>query len=106
MSVKATSLTSGSVTPRPGDTAAPYRWRKHPDWYGGNPKYRETEPQPTAGGRPELKTAARAQRVADFTAARAQGKTVLEAGRAVNVTPKIARVYERERLAAIREAQP
>ena len=99
--VRATSPTIG----RPGpDSARPYRWRRNPDWYPGNPAFREAERQSSVGGRPELKTAARAQRIADFTAAREQAKTIPQAAAVVNVTAKTARAYERERLAAIREA--
>ena len=101
MRILATPLTSGQAT---GYVEKSYRWNKIPDWTAGDPRYRTDGPyRDRADLEARHSTAARDERLREFTEHRADGLSVAEAGREVNVVIKTARAYERLRLAALKE---
>jgi len=105
--VTATPLTSGTITARV--IAASYHWRNHPDWYPGNPKYRDDRPAPGPGG--EANAGRKRGRLARFEVhlaelsglsggdlRYAEVEHVRRAGVLVGVGEKTARTYWRDLL--------
>lgn len=98
--IKAVSSTMGHENPSLA-LGGGYCWRKIPGWKPGDVRYKEDSPARPAGG--AYKITQRERRLMEFTAYRASGLSVTEAGQRVGVAPVTARAYERARLAEIRE---
>ena len=102
--IEVTYSTMGQAGPGTAALSRPYRYHGDPEWTPGDRRYRETEPSHPGPppGHPNS-SEARIARLAAFTKAREDGKTVAEAARAAGIAAKTGRRYERERLADLGE---
>ena len=112
MSFKIIGSTMGQSTPATvAEDTGSYHWRKHPDWYPGNPAYRENAAACQLAGA-AARTERRERRIAEFAAAIAglgepdpwevTNTAVIAAGRIVGVGEKTAMGYRTE----LRKRQP
>jgi hypothetical protein len=104
MAYRVTASTMGSVTPGPAVLSGGYRYRGDPGWYPNHPRYRQSGQPSAPGGRAGENAARREQRMAVFTALRAEGVSIAEAGTRAGVSGRTARDYERRRRAGSGEA--
>lgn len=103
--IRVTSSTSGSPSPGIEELSGGYRFNGIPGWNPAAGVHGETpEPQPSACR--EVNEGKKAARFRRFCELRTAGVSVLRAAQdpAVNVSPKTARSYEAERLAALEVA--
>ena len=96
--IKVTASMMGVSTPATGSQDAGtgyYHFKRDPSWKPGDPRYREDEPgtpyRPAA-----RRTAARAERLARYCAARLDGKDRAGAAELAGISESTSRQYEQE----------
>jgi len=104
--VRVTSSTAGSPSPGYAHLSRPYRHKGIPGWNPAAGVHGQA-PEPSPPSSQEIIAARKAARFARFCELRARGTALYKAAQdpGVNVQPKTARGYEKERLAAL-EATP
>ena len=97
MSYKVIASTMGRSNPSPVTLSGGYRYRGIEDWTPNDPRFRQDADRRSGPPPSSSKSSqSRAARMATFAAARAQGKSVAEAGEAAGVTITTAKTYRRE----------